>query len=72
MKVSYVALGQNVRRAREAAGLTPEELSARMQISPEIMRHIEQGERPMSLELLARIMDTLDIQLAQLMENAFA
>lgn len=49
MKVSYATIGQNVRRAREAAGLSLEGMAGRVRFSPTHLMRVEAGERPVSL-----------------------
>ena len=71
MKVSYATIGQNVRRAREAAGLSLEGMAGRVRFSPTHLMRVEAGERPVSLEELAALCDVLDVLPAQLREHAF-
>ena len=71
MKVSYATIGQNVRRAREAAGMSLEGMAMRVRLSPTHLMRVEAGERPVSIEELAALCDVLDVLPAQLLEHAF-
>lgn len=60
MRISYVAIGRNIRAARLHAHLTQEELAEKLQISPMHFSRLERGERPISLEMLQDIATVLN------------
>lgn len=71
MKVSYETIGQNVRRAREAAGMSLERMAGRVRFSQTHLMRVEAGERPVSLEELTALCNVLGVLPAQLLEHAF-
>ena len=61
MLVSYKVIGRNIRQARTKAGLTQEQTAERLKISQLHFGRLERGERPASLEQLARIAQVLGV-----------
>ena len=61
MLVSYKVIGRNIRQARAKAGLTQEQTAERLKISQLHFGRLERGERPASLEQLARIAQVLGV-----------
>jgi len=59
-------LGSAVRELRDAAAMTQEELSRRTGLHPTYISDIERGARNPSFEALARLVDGLDVSLADL------
>lgn len=57
------AVGQNVRTARLACGLTQEDLAERINRTTETVSNIERGKNPPSLETLRDIAIVLDTSL---------
>ena len=55
MNVSYAIIGQNIRQARQAAKLTPQQAAERSELSASHYERIERGEHQVSLSQLARI-----------------
>ncbi|MGH8903160.1 MAG: helix-turn-helix domain-containing protein [Egibacteraceae bacterium] len=63
------SLGDYVRQAREQAGLSVRQLAAEAGVAASNISRIENGETTLpTLELLKRIADVLDIDLAELLE----
>ena len=67
MLVSYKVIGRNIRQARTKAGLTQEQTAERLKISQLHFGRLERGERPASLEQLARIAQVLGVPTASLL-----
>ena len=67
MLVSYKVIGRNIRQARAKAGLTQEQTAERLKISQLHFGRLERGERPVSLEHLARIAKVLGVPTASLL-----
>jgi DNA-binding XRE family transcriptional regulator len=59
-------LGQTIRAAREARGLTQAELAARAHVAQAYLSYLEQDQREPSLSIAARIARELDIPLQEL------
>jgi DNA-binding XRE family transcriptional regulator len=59
-------LGQKIRAAREAHGLTQAELAARAHVAQAYLSYLEQDQREPSLSIAARIARELDIPLDEL------
>ncbi len=59
-------LGQKIRAAREAHGLTQAELAARVHVAQAYLSYLEQDEREPSLSIAARIARELEIPLDEL------
>ncbi|MBI5241140.1 MAG: helix-turn-helix transcriptional regulator [Elusimicrobia bacterium] len=62
-------LGRRIRRCREAAHLTQEELSERAMLHPTYVGYIERGQRLPSLRALERLADALSVPLATLLKG---
>ena len=69
MIVSYKTIGQNIRAARKAAGLTQEQIAEQLRMSQLHFGRLERGERPASLEQIALIAQTLRVPLASLLNG---
>ncbi len=63
MEISTIILGQRVRSARKAKGMTTEELAEKVGVAVESIGHIECGARKPSLTLLYNIALALDTSL---------
>jgi transcriptional regulator with XRE-family HTH domain len=66
------ALGQSVRRYREARGLTQETLAERANLDPSYISGIERGLRNPGIKNVARIAKALGITTAKLTEDVNA
>lgn len=62
-------VGENVRRLRLARGLTQEQLAFEAQIDLTYLGGIERGRRNPSLEVMARIAQSLQVKPADLVDN---
>ena len=60
------AFGGNVRRRREEAGLTLEQLSARSSVSRAMLSKVERGEKSPTIGVASRIAHALDTSLSDL------
>ncbi|WP_436775973.1 helix-turn-helix domain-containing protein [Yinghuangia sp. YIM S09857] len=60
------AFGGNVRRRREEAGLTLEQLSARSSVSRAMLSKVERGEKSPTIGVASRIARALDVALSDL------
>ena len=63
MELDMKVIGQRVRTARKAAGLTVEKLAERIGVANESLAHIECGARKPSLALLITIANELDVSM---------
>ncbi|MDF7774041.1 helix-turn-helix transcriptional regulator [Sphingomonas sp. AOB5] len=62
-------VGTNVRRARQAAGLTQEQLALDAKIDLTYAGGIERGRRNPSVQVLARIADALGVEPSDLLKR---
>lgn len=60
-------LGKELRRAREVAGLTQEELAFKANISREYVNYIERDKRNVTVKVLVKICRALDISAGKLL-----
>lgn len=67
--INYLALGAKIRRQREKAGLTQEQLGEACDLSPSFVGHIERGSRKLSLESLLKIAAVLHVSTDFLLLN---
>ena len=65
--INYCALGTRIRRYREKAQLTQEQLGEACNLSASFVGHIERGTRKLSVESLAAIAYTLDASIDYLL-----
>lgn len=68
--MDYYAIGQRIRAARRAAGLSQEQLAERVDISTTHMSHIETGNTKLSLPVLADIAAALSVRVDRLLEES--
>ena len=69
MELNYYEIGQRIRRYRKACGLSQEQLSEKVAISPTHMSHIETGSTKLSLPVFIKIADVLSIQTDSLLSD---
>ena len=69
MLVSYKTIGNNIKKARKAAGLTRAQLAEELDYSNMHMGRLERGERPVSLEMLAKLTVVLRVPLNDLLRG---
>lgn len=62
-----MTVGEHIRKARKDAGLTQNQLAARLAISYVNISQLERGERNPGVETLQRIADALDIPVGELL-----
>jgi len=65
--MDYYAIGQRIRQARKARGLSQEALAEKVQISVTHMSHIETGNTKLSLAVLVDIAVALEVCTDQLL-----
>jgi len=71
MAIRYKTIGAKIRERRKALGLTQERIAEYIGVSDIHYGRIERGDRAVSLELLERIAETLDVQVTELLTGAF-
>ena len=64
------SLGQAVAYFRKRKGLSQELLSIYSDLAPSYIGHIEHGERNVTIKVLAKICNTLEIKPSQLFKQA--
>ena len=60
--MDYFKIGQSIRKFRKAQGLSQEEIAERVGISTTHMSHIETGNTKLSLPVLVKIAQILEVQ----------
>ena len=70
MKISYKAIGSNIRKARKAQRLTQEKTAELLGISALHYGRLERGDRKISLDQVARIADVLAVSFDDLIHDA--
>ena len=60
-KIDFIRMGGIVREARQNIGMTQEQLSELVDVTPAFIGHIERGERSVSLNTLFSIAENLHI-----------
>ncbi len=67
--IDFVRMGAIIKQARQNAGMTQEQLSEIIDVTPAFVGHIERGERSVSLKTLFSIADRLDISFDYLLSQ---
>ena len=67
--MEILALGQRVRHARQQAGLTLEELSARVGVTASHLSLVETGKREAKIGLLSDVASALDVEVSDLLDE---
>ena len=70
MYVSFKVIGSHIRDARKAKGLTQEQFAELLGLSTLHYGRLERGDRPASLEQIARIADELGISTLSLLSGS--
>jgi len=65
-KKNEVRLSKNIRKYRRKAGLTQEQLSEKVKVTPKYIQYIEGAKRTPSLRLLSRIARTTGVKVKDL------
>jgi transcriptional regulator with XRE-family HTH domain len=71
-EINYTALGDRIRRSREAERLTQEQLAEICSLSAAHVGHIERGTRIPSLEALYKISTSLHVAIDHLLLGSFS
>ncbi len=66
------AVARRIRQARERAGLTQEALAQRVRVETTTLSRYERGELGVSLEMLDRLADALDVPVRSMLEPGAA
>lgn len=66
---AQVIFGENVRRARKAAGMSQEALAVDARLAKSYMSDVERGRRNPTVNVVSRIARALGIGAAELMEG---
>ncbi|MDN5332139.1 MAG: hypothetical protein PWP45_1364 [Tepidanaerobacteraceae bacterium] len=61
-----------IKKAREALGLTQEQLATKVNVTKEYISYIENGHKIPSIALLKKIAKTLNVSVKDLMEDESA
>lgn len=67
--MDYYQIGQRIRKARKACGLSQEELAEKIDISTTHMSHIETGNTKLSLPVLVRVARVLGVRTDDLLNG---
>lgn len=67
--IDFVRMGAIIKQARKNAGITQEQLSEIIDVTPAFVGHIERGERSVSLKTLFAIAESLDISFDYLLSQ---
>lgn len=67
--MDYYQIGQQIRKARKACGYSQEELAEKVDISTTHMSHIETGNTKLSLPVLVRIAEVLEVRTDDLLNG---
>ena len=67
--MDYYAIGQRIRKNRKARGLSQEQLAGAIGISLTHMSHIETGNTKLSLQVMIRIANILQVRVDDLLSD---
>lgn len=67
--IDFKRMGTIIKEARKNAGLTQEQLSEIIDVTPAFVGHIERGERSVSLKTLFAVADELNISFDYLLSK---
>ena len=65
--MDYAAIGQRIKRMRKARSLSQEKLAEFAEVSTVHMSHIETGKTKLSLPVIVKIADALDVRVDSLL-----
>lgn len=63
-----MAIGENIKKARKAAGISQKELADRLQVYQKDISRWENGERAPSIEVFVRICRELSVSADEILE----
>jgi transcriptional regulator with XRE-family HTH domain len=67
--IRHKTLGAELRKAREAAGLTEEQLAGLANIRPFVLRQIEKGTRSPTVDVLLRLCGGLGLRASRIVAH---
>ena len=70
MNISFEIIGRNIKNARNALGISPEQIAGKIGISLHHLNLIEHGKQKASIKLLAQIADSLNISIHTLVHGS--
>lgn len=70
MRDIHTIVGQNIRKQRKRLGLTQEQLAARARLSSDYVSRLELGKENPTVDVLARISHTCNVNICALLEGA--
>lgn len=68
MAITLCSIGQNIAAARKAKGLTQEDLAGLAEMNRAFLSNIENGKTSLSVMMLVRIAEALDVTPGALMK----
>lgn len=69
MELNYKKIGENIKKAREARGLSQQEFGEKIGASTAAISLFESGERKPGLESIGQMAKVLDVSLKELIEG---
>lgn len=69
-KMGYMKIGEKIRKLRRERGLTQEELALELDTAASTVSRIENDERTPSLDMLARLANSLQVGIGELFAGA--
>jgi transcriptional regulator with XRE-family HTH domain len=61
-------VGENMRKLRMDRGLSQEEVAHRVDITPSYLGQVERGQRNVSIDVMGRVAEALDVPLVRLLD----
>ncbi|KGA06100.1 MAG: helix-turn-helix domain-containing protein [Pontimonas sp.] len=68
--IEILALGQRIRHVRQSAGLTLEDLSVHVGVTPSQLSLVETGKREAKIGLLSELARALDVEVSELLDES--
>ena len=65
-----LVMGDRIREARKAKGLTQEQLAEALELSVEFVGHIERGSKKPSIDVFKKIIEVLDVSADYLLRDS--
>lgn len=71
MKINYLLLGKKIKKIRKSKKLSQYDLAERVSVSPPYISRIECGKNHISLDLLVKVCDTLETNVAKILTDDY-